>query len=91
MQLVPVLKCLLQLSAVDSSTPKLVATSCLSVCYQLMLAGRKHEFSVGARQMAVVLLNTAFGCGVNIAFSAGIVLEVRYKVTSQKFTKFFIL
>jgi hypothetical protein len=34
----------------------MVATVCL---YQLMLAGRKHEVSVGARHMSVVRLNTS--------------------------------
>jgi hypothetical protein len=89
-QLVLVLKSPLQLSACDSYTLKLVATSCLSV-YYLMLAGRKHEVSVDARQMSVVRRNTAFQCGDNIAFSAGIVLELRYKDTSQKFKSFLML
>jgi len=58
---------------VTSSILKLVATSFLPVClYQLMLAGRKHEVSVGARQMSVARLITAVECGNNIAFSADI-------------------
>jgi hypothetical protein len=54
-----------------------------------MLAGRKHEVYVGARQMSVVRLNTALESGDNIAFSAGIVLELRKKLKPQKFRKLF--
>jgi hypothetical protein len=46
-----------------------------------MLAARKHEVSVGARQMSVVRLNTAFLYGDNIAFSADIICA-RIKVQS---------
>jgi len=54
-----------------------------------MLEGRKHELYVGARQMSLVRLNAALQCVDNVAFSAGIVLVLRYKLTSQKFRKIF--
>jgi len=68
-KLVLVLNCLLQLSAGDKFYPE--AGRHFFLACLLMLAGRKREVSVGARQMSVVRLNTAFQCGNNIAFIGG--------------------